>query len=317
MDQKFPLALVGLGFIGKVHADVVTEGNLGFDLVAIHKRTPARYKSVAFYQDMQQMLSYPEISAVSITTPPSSHYLLAKQALQAKKHVLLEKPPTIRISEIQELAALAERNKVTLFMSYHARYHQVIEEIRKRLKGKQVTKVKIIYKEYVFNYHKSDSWVFDPEVSGGGVLMDSGINAISIVTSILPGLAILPTKAEFDIKSGDKVETAARVEFNIGDNSKGVLLMDWLSPEEETRRIELNTSENISYSFDIVEGCLTENDNKIFSEPFKDDFQRSEYRGVYEDFYQHLTENKSLISLNELKFVKDAYNLQRLYSDLE
>jgi len=68
-----------------------------------------RYPSAKTTTDYQQLLTDPELAAVVIATPVSTHFNFAKDALAAGKHVLIEKPFTANVAEAEELIALAER----------------------------------------------------------------------------------------------------------------------------------------------------------------------------------------------------------------
>ncbi|MBA2568456.1 MAG: Gfo/Idh/MocA family oxidoreductase, partial [Actinobacteria bacterium] len=68
----------------------------------------ARYPGARTTCDFEDLLSDPELDAVTIATPVVTHYELAKRALQAGKHVFVEKPPAQSSTEAEELLALAE-----------------------------------------------------------------------------------------------------------------------------------------------------------------------------------------------------------------
>lgn len=312
-ESKINLGLIGLGSIGLVHAAVLREptNKNGIVLKAIADFVPKEiYKDVAYFKDYRMLLQKKDISTVSIATPPNTHYQIALEALNANKNVLLEKPPTLAIRQLEELAEIASDKNLVLFTAFHACYHPEVLLASQELKNKNVKKIEINYGEYVLNYHDPSGWIFNPDVAGGGVLMDSGINAMSIVQRVLPNLEFQVTKTKLFRLPEYGVEIGAHVNFTFGENSQGTLHMDWFRKEGETRQITFHT-DVAKYTIDIVQNQLFKNDKPLLTKEKKGKMvdQYTEYRGVYVDFVEHLLKRKSLVSSKELKFILDAYRI--------
>jgi len=309
--SPYTLGIIGYGRIGKIHYDALAKsGQTNFQVRAIaDPRAQFEDASVQFYSDYRDLLRNSNIQAVSINTPPSTHYQLVIDAFRSGKHVLVEKPPALNIEECDEMASFAaERNKV-LFMAFHARYNPAVEAARKELAGKNISRVNIEYSEYAPNYHAVDGWIFNPEIAGGGVLMDSGINALSIVTYVLPDTYSLSVgDTQFEKAGGFRVETKVQVEFSFGNQGRGKLSMDWMNKNPEVRQVTFATEEN-EYMVDIVKNSFTQDGETLISVDAtrKAVDQESEYRGVYQDFAKRLFQRKSLISTRELRFILEAY----------
>lgn len=305
------LGVIGVGSIGTVHLDVLrSPEQKAFKLVAISDLKPLNVNGVDFSVDHKKLLENPSILAVSINTPPNTHYQLVMEALNAGKHVLVEKPPALTVAQCQEMVQLAEEKNKVLFMAFHARYHPEVDAAAKELRNKQINEINIIYGEWVLNYHDPRGWIFDPEIAGGGVLMDSGINALSIVTKVIPDIKLKVESARFDKPSDFKVETRADVKFSFGEIGKGTLSMDWMKKGPEVRQVVFRTRSD-EYAVDIVRNILTK-DGEIIGGRKNDGQvvdQNSEYKGVYEDFARHLSTNTSLVSAKELEFIEQAYKL--------
>ena len=73
----------------------------------LRERFAARHPTATMYADFEELLADESIDGVVIATPVPTHYALAKRALEAGKHALVEKPPAMRASEMEELVALA------------------------------------------------------------------------------------------------------------------------------------------------------------------------------------------------------------------
>jgi D-galactose 1-dehydrogenase len=306
------LGVIGAGAIGKVHLEVLADADQrDFRVAAV--ADPARHDSesgIRTYRDHRELLAREDIHAVAVNTPPREHHQIVVEALRAGKHVLVEKPPALTVPECEDMIQVAVATERVLFMAYHARYHPAVDLARSVLATQKVVEIGIEYRELVTNYHDPDSWIFDPRVAGGGVLMDSGINALSVVTAVLPGpFTYRIDRAELARPDGVRVETRASVDFTFGVDGGGRLEMDWLHHGQETRRITFAT-ETDAYAVDVVADQLTQNDVPLIGAvggTRRAVDQHSEYRGVYQDFAQHLLHGTSSTSTVELAFIADAY----------
>lgn len=311
------LGIIGFGNIGSVHFDALTKsGQSDFKIQAISDFNPRSFNNVHFYENYRDLLNEPTIQAVSINTPPNTHYQLVMDALEAGKHVLVEKPPTLTVKQCDQMISFAVQKEKVLFMAFHARYNPAVAAASSELKGKNIKNIDIQYAEYALTYHSPDGWIFDPEVAGGGVLMDSGINALSIVTAVLPDLPGLSVReAQFQKANGFRVETEADVAFSFGGKGMGKITMDWMHQGPEVRKITFGTDQG-EYSVDIVKNIFSKNSDVLVDVDTTREAvdQESEYRGVYQDFARHLLLGDSLTSTKELTFIKEAYRKAGLYS---
>ena len=80
------------------------------------------YPSVRLVEDGQEVIDDPDIDAVIVATPVASHYPLSLQALEAGKHILLEKPAGTEIEDCRTLQRIARENRLTVQMGYQFRY---------------------------------------------------------------------------------------------------------------------------------------------------------------------------------------------------
>lgn len=314
MKSPYSLGLIGFGNIGKIHYGALTKsGQTDFLLKAIADlSTQSVDDSVKFYDDYRELLKNPDIQAVSINTPPNTHHQLAMDALRVGKHVLVEKPPALTAAQCEEMSVCANQQKRVLFMSFHARYNLSVEAAKEELIDKNIEGIDIQYSEYAPNYHDTHGWIFNPEIAGGGVLIDSGINALSVVTYVLPDWIFLVKDAKFKKAEGFKVETEAHVGFSFGSKGSGTLSMDWMNKGSQVRQVTFTADED-TYVVDIVKNIFSKN-GEVRQSPVPSGTGQSlnsslssEYRGVYRDFARHLDLGKSLISTKELAFIQEAY----------
>lgn len=119
-DRPVNMAMIGYGAIGQAHGTAISQVP-GLHYALVCDRLPARlteaqrvFPLVRTCTDMADVATDPEIDAVIISTPPNSHAAIARQFLEAGKHVILEKPFCLTRAEADDLIALAERQQRAL-----------------------------------------------------------------------------------------------------------------------------------------------------------------------------------------------------------
>jgi predicted dehydrogenase len=132
-------ALIGTGAIAREHLGALAEVP-DVEVTAVCDISPARAEATAerfkvprYYTDFRKMLDEARPDVVHVTTPPTSHFPIAKECLEAGLHVLCEKPITVEYAEFLELKALAARKGVTLLENQNLRFHSSVLRIRELL----------------------------------------------------------------------------------------------------------------------------------------------------------------------------------------
>ena len=105
----------------------------------------ARYPVARTTASYQELLDDPDLDAVVIATPVPTHYALAKEALEAGKHVFVEKPPAMRAQEMDELVALAESNDRVLMPGHLLLYHPGVLKLRELIDSGELGDVLCVY----------------------------------------------------------------------------------------------------------------------------------------------------------------------------
>jgi predicted dehydrogenase len=128
VEAKIGVAVVGTGFGQKVHIPGF-QAHHRTEVVAVYNPDLDKAEAIAKAHNIphacdsvEAIVALPEVQAVSISTPPFLHYDMAKLALNAKKHLLLEKPMTMNASETQELYDLALKNNVIAIPDFEFRF---------------------------------------------------------------------------------------------------------------------------------------------------------------------------------------------------
>jgi predicted dehydrogenase len=143
------VGLVGLGYWGPNLARNFDE--LGAlvalcDLdVELRGRFAARYPNVTVLESYAELLANPEIDAIVVATPVPTHYALAKQALEAGKHVFVEKPPAMRAAEMEELVSLAVERDLVLMPGHLLLYHPGVQKVKQLIDAGDLGEIFCIY----------------------------------------------------------------------------------------------------------------------------------------------------------------------------
>jgi D-galactose 1-dehydrogenase len=177
------LGLVGYGAIARAQHEPAIAATDGIELVALADPA-ARHDGLPVYRTLAAMLdAHPEITAVSLCQPPAARYDAACEAIAAGRHVMLEKPPAATLAEAEALVPLAERAGATLFAAWHSRAAAAVGPATEWLAQATIRSVRIEWKEDVRHWHPGQRWIWQ---DGGFGVFDPGINALSILTEILP-----------------------------------------------------------------------------------------------------------------------------------
>ncbi|WP_111415113.1 Gfo/Idh/MocA family protein [Billgrantia lactosivorans] len=289
------LGLVGVGKIARdQHLPALTESG-DFHLVA-SADPHARHPLIPGHAALDEMLTaHPELEAVAVCTPTSLRYTQARLALEKGKHVLLEKPPGATLSEVEDLMALAERQGRSLFAAWHSRFAPGVADAREWLRERRVERVEIDWKEDVRVWHPGQAWIWEP--AGMGVF-DPGINALSIVTEILPQAFFL-RDARLWVPSNCQAPIAARLDFSDALATPIVADFDFRQPGPPTWSIHVETDRG---RLSLAQGGRR---LEIAGQCVLDDEER-EYPGLYARFAQLIRSGSSDVDLAPLRHVADA-----------
>jgi predicted dehydrogenase len=104
-----------------------------------------RFPQARATERFEEMLGDEKLQAVVIATPVPTHHELAKQALEAGKHVLVEKPPAMRAAEMDELVALADERDLVLMPGHLLLYHPGVQKLKELIDGGELGEVLCVY----------------------------------------------------------------------------------------------------------------------------------------------------------------------------
>lgn len=203
------IAIVGVGKIARDQHIPALEASGAFRLAATASRSGG-IDGVENFATVEELLAArPDIPALSLCMPPQVRFDAARAAIGAGRHVMLEKPPGATLAEVRELARLAAGRGVVLYATWHSRHADAVPAAKAFLAANPPSSVRIDWTEDVREWHPGQSWIWEP---GGLGVFDTGINALSILTEILPE-AVHLTRAELSFPENRAAPIAAALDF--------------------------------------------------------------------------------------------------------
>ena len=179
--HKLKTAIIGTGFMGKVHAENVRRlGNVEIAAVAASSEEKARAfgASIGVDQttgDYKKLLGDTTIQAVHVLTPNALHHSMCKAALAAGKHVLCEKPFTVSVAEARELVDLAAKTGLANCIEHNLRYYPVVQHIRRIIEKGELGEILIAQGTYSQDWLLYDTdWNWRIESKSNGALRAMG-----------------------------------------------------------------------------------------------------------------------------------------------
>lgn len=291
------IAIIGYGKIAEDQHVPSIKANPRFELVASSSRSGLGVE--AKFTDWNELIrSVDGLEAVAITTPPGPRYNIARKCIEAGLHCLLEKPPTVGLSEIADLDCRSRERQVTLFTTWHAQHHSTVEAAARALSGKRIASMHIQWHEDVHKWHPGQQWIWEP---GGFGVFDPGINAFSIATKIFPG-GLFVESAELSVPENAQTPIAADISFYSPEaNGPLTASLDWRRTEGEEWTISIETTDGTRIRLEDGGARL------ILNGDASTDSGIGEYPDIYQRFANLIDERKSLVDVAPLRLVADCF----------
>ena len=199
-------AVVGTGFIGAVHVDalrrlgVQVHGVVGSSSDRGRERARAAGLPPA-YESMEAMLADDRVDVVHITSPNHLHHEHARAALQAKKHVVCEKPLAMNSAESADLLELAEASGLVHATNFNIRFYPLCQHLRQHVREGGLGEVRLVTGHYLQDWLLLDTdwnWRLDPALGGSlRAVSDIGSHWLDL-TSFLVGSRVASVQADME-----------------------------------------------------------------------------------------------------------------------
>ncbi|MBR0599262.1 Gfo/Idh/MocA family protein [Sinanaerobacter chloroacetimidivorans] len=203
--KKIKAAVAGMGFIGTAHVEALKRlNNVEVAAICGSKRcTEAKAEELGvenYYSDYSEMLKNPEIDSVHICTPNYLHFQMAKDALNAGKHVICEKPLTTTKEEAEELAALAKEKGLINATNFNIRFYPLIHQLKAMVEKGDLGEIFSVNGSYLQDwlfYETDYNWRLEPELSGESrAIADIGSHWMDLI-EFVTGLRATEVFADF------------------------------------------------------------------------------------------------------------------------
>ncbi|KQL21681.1 Gfo/Idh/MocA family protein [Cytobacillus solani] len=195
---KVRWGMIGCGDVTEVKSGPAFQKAANSELVAVMRRTgklaedyAKRHNVRNWYDNADALINDPEVDAVYIATPPSSHKDYTIKAAKAGKPVYVEKPMALNFAECNEMIAACKAANVPLYVAYYRRAQPKFIKIKELLESNKIGDVRFVstthYQkaaEDVKNKH-NPPWRIKPELSGGGLFFDLGCHTLDILDFLL------------------------------------------------------------------------------------------------------------------------------------
>jgi predicted dehydrogenase len=168
-------AILGTGFMGRVHLEAVRRvesveaAAIAGRNVEAARQLGAGFSISAIATDYREILRDPEIDAVHICTPNAQHFPMAKDAIEAGKHVLCEKPLATSVEEGEELVSLAAKKGVRNCVCHNLRYYPMVQQMRRMREAGDLGEILVVQGTYSQDWLLYDTdWNWRVETKAGG-----------------------------------------------------------------------------------------------------------------------------------------------------
>ncbi|HUX70882.1 MAG TPA: Gfo/Idh/MocA family oxidoreductase [Cellulomonadaceae bacterium] len=248
LAQPVRWGIIGVGDVTEVKSGPGFQQAHGSELVAVMRRDGAKAADYArrhgvprWYDDADALLADPDVDAVYVATPPSSHHDYALRAAAAGKPVYVEKPMARTAAECESMVSACEGAGVPLFVAYYRRAMPRFVTVRDLLRDGAIGEVRTVSVRLQSPAPTWDSglppWRLQPEISGGGLFVDLGSHTLDLLDLLLGPV----TRATGVAVSRDRrypAEDAVAATFMFGSGVVGAGLWDF-DAEERLDEVEL------------------------------------------------------------------------------
>jgi D-galactose 1-dehydrogenase len=302
----YSIAIIGLGKISQDQHVPVIGKDQRFRLAGVVSQRGLAIEGAPTFRTPAELYSaVPDLDAVAICTPPSVRHAIACEALAAGKHVLLEKPPTTTVAAFHDLARRAAARDRVIFATWHSQFNAGVDAARDRLAGRRIRRLHIEWKEDVRRWHPGQEWIWQP---GGFGVFDPGINALSILTRIMPA-AVLVETAELEVPANRDTPIAASLVMSCPDagvaGASLTAALDWRQTGDQTWTIEVDTEDGTALALTLGGTRLTVGGAVVEEQPM------AEYEAIYQRFASLLDEGRSDMDAAPFQLVADAFLVGR------
>ncbi len=244
MNRSISVAVIGYGYWGPnlIRNFLETDGAQMAVCCDLDKerlaRAAARNPGIQVTTDYQEVLKNRTIDAVALATPVTTHFQLGKAALEAGKHVVIEKPMCLRAEHCEELIDLAKKKGVVLMVDHVYVYNPAVEKMKEILDSGKLGK--LFYVDSV----RINLGLFQHDVN---VVWDLAPHDLSIV-DYLVGKPPKSVAAFGSVHASHEIEDVAYLNLDFGDGLVANFHVNWLSPVKVRHMLIGGSEQSLIYN---------------------------------------------------------------------
>lgn len=250
MFRKHTLGIIGVGYFGKNYVRLAQEMD-SIDLRHVASRTfHGEFKNVTAFSDevkvsndANTLINDPDVECVIISTPASTHFELARDALLAGKHVLVEKPMVTSLKEAHELERIAKTNGNIFMVGYQYLYNDYITHLKKELKERVLGEVKYVLAEQLS---------LSPIPSDINILWHSATHELAIIDYLFGPLKIINVTMRSKSILADKNADFHVVNITLDTGLLITVVVSWFAPKK-VRRMMFSGDKGLAEFDDTLE----------------------------------------------------------------
>ena len=316
--------IIGYGAIGKLYAEIIAKRD-DLHLISVcdtDQSISQINEAVEHYEDYKTMILSSDLDAVIVAAPNYLHAPASLFALQHGRHVLCEKPMAINIRDAEQMVQKSKDTGKALFVPHHFRYSDEVVKFYELFNNGHVGDIVYVNSMFCERWLNAPDWYYQREKSGGGTLIDNGINAINLLIPVVGYPKILKADFKFHLPGIDS-KAVVYFSFNKSDNPNGFLMASW--DDHEIRLTTIINNKGDIYLLNHKYDEFFVNGKRIPT--LKDASKMEGYQSVsgletalhleYERIVDHFVKGASAGNINSelsflsLKFVLESYGLAR------
>ncbi|WP_300390899.1 Gfo/Idh/MocA family oxidoreductase [Henriciella sp.] len=299
MQAPLKVALVGVGKIARDQHIPVIRASDQFELAYLVSTRPQPEFGVPVHASLKEALNAGgHIDAVTICTPPSVRTEVAEMAFEAGCAVMLEKPPATDVATALRIEEAARQAGCVAYASWHSRFAPMVDEAAAWAHQRDIVSGRIVWHEDVRKWHPGQAWLWE---DGGFGVFDPGINALSILSRLLPG-SYEVQRATYQVPENSRTPIAVDMMLHTGTASIDVSF-DFRGEQEETWTLDLEDEVGTTLALSQGGAVLSLNGGP----------ERSGHQLEYERLYSHfaglIASGKTDFDLTPLRIAEKANGL--------
>ena len=215
--------IIGCGAVTEVKSGPALQQTKNSEVVAVMRRNSElaedyarRHNIPKWYSNATDLINDPDVNAVYIATPPSSHKDYVLMCAKAGKPVYVEKPMALNFTECTQMIDACNVHNIPLFVAYYRRKLPRFEfiydliNVQHAIGNPRMVKI-ILYRPHEEKYHNTENlpWTVQPEISGGGIFVDLACHTLDILDFILGPITSVKGHANAQLKAYPAEDTVS------------------------------------------------------------------------------------------------------------